>query len=240
MRIIRFKYLNYIFKCKTWVSFVLCQYFIQEGIKTITGENLSVQAASTLEMSTSLRLELCEVARTARTNTRNTERELQEVVVSSDQVAEEANLRRREVRTKENEVTRIVEEIANFRLLVESEEKCLDDQLGMVKDELHQLHQLKSEQRVDTDKLRRELTSSETRLIQIQQQRREDYLAGQKFLKHVADRTVTYLEDCTKYRDQASCAMLDEVNKRLRDINSARREIEIRVTKALEDSQKRL
>ena len=218
-------------------SFILCRYFIQEGIKTITGENLSVQAASTLEMSTSLRLELCEVARTARTNTRNTERELQEVVVSSDQVAEEANLRRREVRTKENEVPRLVEEIANFKLLVESEEKCLDDQLGMVKDELHQL---KSEQRVNTDKLRRELTSSETRLNQIQQQRREDYLAGQKFLKHVADRTVTYLEDCTKYRDQASCAMLDEVNKRLRDIRSAKRDIEVRVTKALEDSKKRL
>ena len=190
-----------------------------------------------MEISTSVRLELCEVARTARTNTRNTERYLQEVVVSSDQVAEEANLRRREVSTKENEITRLVEEIANFRLLIKSEEKSLDDQLGMVKEELHQL---KREQRIDTDKLRRELTSSETRLIQIQQQRREDYLAGQKFLKHVADRTVTYLEDCTKYRDQASCAMLDEVNKRLRDINSARREIEIRVIKALEDSQKRL
>jgi len=210
---------------------------LQEGIKTITGENLSVQAASTLEMSTSLRLELCEVARTARTNTRNTERELQEVVVSSDQVAEEANLRRREVRTKENEVTRIVEEIANFRLLVESDEKSLDDQLGMVKDELHQL---KSEQRVNTDKLRRELTSSEIRLNQIQQQRREDYLAGQKFLKHVAERTVTYLEDCTKYRDQASCAMLDVVNKRLRELGRARKEIELRVTKALEESKKRL
>merc|ERR1712098_674281 len=37
---------------------------LQEGIKTITGENLTVQAASTLEISTSVRLELCEVART--------------------------------------------------------------------------------------------------------------------------------------------------------------------------------
>ena len=107
----------------------------------------------------------------------------------------------------------------------------INDQLGMVKEELYQL---KSEQRADTDKLRRELTSSETRLIQIQQQRREDFLAGQKFHKHVADRTVTYLEDCTKYRDQASCAMLDAANKRLSEFTSARKEIEILVAKALE------
>jgi len=209
---------------------------LQEDIKTLTGENLTVQAASTLELSTSVRLELCEVARTARASTRNTERELQEVAVSSDQVAEEANIRRKEVYHKENELSRLDEDITNFKLFVESEEKCLDDQLRIVKDELHQL---KSEQRVDTDKLRRELVSSETRLNQIQHQRKEDYLAGQKFLKHVADRTVTYLEDGTKYRDQVSRAMHDAVNKRLRDLKNSRKEIELRVTKAIEESKKK-
>jgi len=207
---------------------------LQEDIKTQTGENLTIQAVSDLDSCSSVRLELCEVARTSRTKTRNAERELQEVTVCSGQVNEEVNVRRREVRNKENEVTRVDDNISNYRLLVENEEKSLDDQLRIVKDELHQL---KNEQRVDTDKLRRELSSKKTQLNEIKQRRKEDYLDGQKFLKHVAERTVTYLEDCTKYRDQASHAMLEAVNVRLKDLKRAKKEIDIRVTKALKECQ---
>merc|ERR1711915_131595 len=146
----------------------------------------------------------------------------------------EVNVRRREVRNKENEVTRVDDNISNYRILVENEEKSLDDQLRIVKDELHHL---KNEQRVDTVKLRRELSSKKTQLNEIKQRRKEDYLDGQNFLKHVAERTVTYLEDCTKYRDQASHAMLEAVNGRLKDLKRAKKEIDIRVTKALKESQ---
>merc|ERR1712083_1144370 len=124
--------------------------------------------------------------------------------------------------------------ISNYRLLVENEEKSLDDQLRIVKDELHQL---KNEQRVDTDKLRSELSSKKTQLNEIKQRRKKDYLDGQKFLKHVAERTVTYLEDCTKYRDQASQAMLEAVNVRLKHLKRAKKEIDIRFTKALKECQ---
>ena len=186
--------------------------------------------------SNSMRVELAEMARSSRTLTRNTERELQGVVTTSEQGKEEVGLRKKEVASKESELARLGDETVKYKEQVEKEEKYYDTKLASIKE---QLHQLKSQDRVNTEMLERDLIIARDRLEKIQMKRKEEKEAGQEFLRKVADKTVSYMEECTGHRDKAARAVFEAARDRVEMVRRAGTEMQEKVEKALKETDRK-
>ena len=142
----------------------------------------------------STRAELGEMAKGSRTVTRNTERELQATMAISEQGKREVSSRKTEQSRKEEELTKLIEELTKNKEQIDIEEKDYNTELAVVKD---QLHQFKSKERVNIEVLERELVAAKERSSAIRSQREKYLKDGTEFLRKVADRTVSYIEECT-------------------------------------------
>jgi len=216
---------------------------LQEGLQTQAGEMISIHVDSfqggrgeESAASNSMRVELAEMARSSRTLTRNTERELQGVVATSEQGKEEVTLRKKEVASKESELARLSDETVKYKEQVEKEEKYFDTQLASIKE---QLHQLKSQDRVNTEMLERDLIIARDRLEKVQMKRKEEKEAGQEFLRKVADKTVSYMEECTGHRDKAARAVFEAARDRVEMVRRAGTEMQEKVEKALKETERK-
>ena len=185
--------------------------------------------------SNTLRTELGELARSSRTHTRNTERELQSLVTASELGKEELIARKREKASKEADVARLEEDHGKFKDQMIKEEILFDSHLGSIRD---QLHQLKSQDRVNTEMKEIELHIVQDRLDKIQQKRNAEKEAGQEFLRKVADKTVSYMEECTGYRDDAARAVMEAARAKVEIVRKAGHEIQIKVADALKETDR--
>merc|ERR1712183_551864 len=185
--------------------------------------------------SNSTRTELGEMARSSRTITRNTERELQGVVAKSEQGKEEVVMRKREMASKEGQVARLAEETIKFKEQVDREEVQYNSQLASIGE---QLHQLKSQDRVNMEKIEREYIVAKDTLERLQLKRKVDKEAGQEFLRKVADKTVSYMEECTGYRDNAARAVMEAAREKVEMVRKAGVEIQDKVEKALKETDR--
>merc|ERR1712183_16522 len=175
------------------------------------------------------------MARTSRTITRNTERELQGVVAKSEQGKEEVVLRKREMASKDGEVARLAEETVKFKEQVGREEVQYNSQLASIGE---QLHQLKSQDRVNMEKIEREYIVAKDTLERLQLKRKVDKEAGQEFLRKVADKTVSYMEECTRYRDNAARAVMEAAREKVEMVRKAGVEIQDKVEKVLKETDR--
>jgi len=215
---------------------------LQEGLRTKAGELVSIVVDSFQggrgEESTAgntMRSELGEMARASRTLTRNTEREHQGVVATFDQGKEEVVVRKKEVASKEGELARLTDEAAKYKDQTDKEGKCYDAQLTDIKT---QLHHLKSQDKVNTEMLERELTIAKENLENIQVKRTKEKEAGLEFLRKVADKTVTYMEECTGYRDKAARAVLEAARDRVEMVRRAGTEMQEKVDRAVKETER--
>eukprot|EP00092_Neocalanus_flemingeri_P020002 GFUD01021662.1.p1 GENE.GFUD01021662.1~~GFUD01021662.1.p1 ORF type:complete len:717 (+),score=252.28 GFUD01021662.1:121-2271(+) len=214
---------------------------MQEGLKTQSGETICLHVETFQggrgegTLANSMRTELSEMARSSRTLTRNTERELQEVVTLYEKFQEEVAMRKKELMSKKAEVARIVEETTKQKEQVDREELLYDKQLADIRE---QLHHLKSQDRDNTEWKQRELVTAKDRLEKLQQKRKEEEAAGREFLRKVADKTVSYMEECTGYRDKAAMAVLETARARVEMVRRAGTEIQEKVDKALKDTER--
>ena len=188
-----------------------------------------------ISASNSLRTELGEMARSSRTHTRNTERELQGLVTTSELGKEEVITRKREKASKEGDVARLEEDSVKFKDQMAKEEMSFNGQLDNIRD---QLHQLKSQDRVNTEMKERELFINRDRLEKIQQKRSVEKEAGQEFLRKVADKTVSYMEDCTGYRDNAARAVMEAAREKVEMVKNAGLEMQGKVEKVLRETDR--
>merc|ERR1712083_729291 len=115
---------------------------------------------------------------------------------------------------------------------IDMEEKNFNAELELIKE---QLHQLKSKERVNIEVLERELLSAEEKLIAIRLHREKYVKDGTEFLRKVADRTVSYIEECTGYRDSATRAVLEAARTRVEMVKNSGRELEEKVGRALQE-----
>jgi len=215
---------------------------LQEGLRTQAGEMVCLQVdtfqggrGEGSAASNSTRTELGEMARSSRTITRNTERELQGVVAKSEQGKEEVVMRKREMASKEGEVARLAEETVKFKEQVDREEVQYNSQLASIGE---QLHQLKSQDRVNMEKIEREYIVAKDTLERLQLKRKVDKEAGQEFLRKVADKTVSYMEECTGYRDNAARAVMEAAREKVEMVRKAGVEIQDKVEKALKETDR--
>jgi len=214
---------------------------MQEGLRSQSGELVALEVHSfqggrddEMVANNSMRAELGELAKSARTSTRNTERELQATVATTEQGKREIMTRRSELESKEKEVSRISDELIKNKEQISVEEKYYNDELTAIKD---QLHHLKSTERVNKEVLERELVAAKEKLGMKQFQREKYKSDGILFLRKVSDRAVSYMEECTGYRDSAARAVLDAAKARVELVKKASCELEDKVEKALQYTQ---
>ena len=188
-----------------------------------------------ISASNSLRTELGEMARSSRTHTRNTERELQGLVTTSELGKEEVITRKRDKASKEGDVARLEEDSVKFKDQMAKEEMSFNGQLDNIRD---QLHQLKSQDRVNLEMKERELFINRDRLEKIQQKRSVEKEAGQEFLRKVADKTVSYMEECTGYRDNAARAVMEAAREKVEMVKNAGLEMQGKVEKVLRETDR--
>merc|ERR1712142_1149893 len=156
---------------------------LQEGMRTQSGEVVSLlvhsfQGAGGREdevSNNSTRAELGEMAKCSRTTTRNTDRELQTAVSTTEQG-------KREVMTRnyEMDLSKIIEEIAKTKEQIETEEKNSNTELLRIKD---RLHQLKSKDKMNKEGLERELLAAKGKLEAVQLKREKYRSDGLEFLR---------------------------------------------------------
>ena len=116
---------------------------------------------------------------------------------------------------------------------MEKEEDFYDSKLTEIK---QQLHNLKSKDRVDMQVLQRDLLLAEEELKTAQAKRKKDLKDGEAFLRQVSEKTVHYIEECTKYRNNAAKAVFEAAKERVEVVKRAGGEIEKKVNKALEEN----
>eukprot|EP00092_Neocalanus_flemingeri_P107958 GFUD01138582.1.p1 GENE.GFUD01138582.1~~GFUD01138582.1.p1 ORF type:complete len:711 (+),score=238.23 GFUD01138582.1:141-2273(+) len=215
---------------------------MQEGLKTQSGETICLHVETFqggrrdgTSANKSMRTELSEMTRDSRTLTRNNEREMQRVVTASEQFKEELAMRKKEVASKEGEVARVTEESTKVKEQIDREELLYNRQFEDIND---QLYQLKSQDRVNMEMKQRELVIAKDRLEKLQLKTKEERETGQEFLKKVADRTVSYMEECTGYRDEAARAVFDAATARVEMIKRAGIEMQGKVDQALKETKR--
>jgi len=216
---------------------------LQEGMRTQSGEVVSLlvhsfQGAGGREdeiSNNSTRAELGEMAKCSRTTTRNTDRELQTAVSTTEQGKREVMTRKNEMDLKEKDLSKIIEEIAKTKEQIETEEKNLNTELLRIKD---QLHQLKSKDKMNKEGLERELLAAKGKFKALQLQREKYRSDGLEFLRKVSARAASYIEECTAYRDRAVAAVLEVAKARVELVKKARFEIEEKVEQALQDTKR--
>merc|ERR1711942_661460 len=118
---------------------------------------------------------------------------------------------------------------------IDIEEKAYNTELAVIKD---QLHQFKSKERVNIEVLERELVAAKDRLSAIRSQREKYLKDGTEFLRKVADRTVSYIEECTSYRDSATRAVLEAARVKVEMVKQAGMELEDKVEKVLQETMR--
>lgn len=215
---------------------------IQEGLRTQTGELVCIQVNSfqgssdeDKTASNSIRVELGEMVRTSRTNTRNKERELQAAVTNLLHAKDQDLWGKKELSSKEAELSRLLEELVKSKEQMDKEEDYYDSQLTVIKE---QLHSIKSQEKVNMQELQKDLILCEENLKSVQIKRRKDLEEGKAFLRKVSEKTVNYIEQCTIYRDNAARAVFDAAKQRVEIVKKAGMEIEEKVDQALKDSKR--
>ena len=186
-------------------------------------------------VNNSTRAELGEMAKDARTVTRNTERELQSTMADTEQGKREVMSRKNELGRKEEELSRLLEELARNKEQIDVEEKNYNTELAGIKE---QLHQFKSKDRVNMEALERDLFAAKEKLSAIQLARETYLKEGTEFLRKVANRTVSYIEECTGYRDSAARVVLERVRARVETVLNAGVELSERVERALQENKR--
>jgi len=211
---------------------------LQEGIRSKSGENVCLQVHSFQGgregenmVNNSTRVELGEMTKGSRMVTRNTERELQ-ATMFTEQAKREVSNRKNEMSGIEEELSRLNKELTMNKEQVDIEEKNFNTELALIKE---QLHQLKSKDRVNIEMLERELLSAEEKLSAVRMHREKYVKDGTEFLRKVADRTVSYIEECTGYRDSAARAVLEAARTRVEMVKNSGRELEQKVERALQE-----
>jgi len=214
---------------------------MQEGMQTQSGEIICLQVNSFQggqedeEMvNNSTRAELGEMAKGSRTVTRNTERELHASMSTTEQGRREVLSRKNELSRKEEELSRLVEELALIKEKIDAEERNYNTELAVIKE---QLHQLKSKERINMEALERELLAAQEKLSAIRLERERYVKEGTDFLRKVANRTVSYIEECTGYRDSAARSVLEAARARVEMVRNAGVELEGKVEKALQETK---
>jgi len=212
---------------------------LQEGIRSKSGENVCLQVHSFQGgredenmVNNSTRVELGEMTKGSRMVTRNTERELQATMSATEQAKREVSNRKNEMSRIEEELSRLNKELTMYKEQVDVEEKNFNTELALIKE---QLHQLKSKDRVNIEMLERELLSAEEKLSAVRMHREKYVKDGTEFLRKVADRTVSYIEECTGYRDSAARAVLEAARTRVEMVKNSGRELEEKVERALQE-----
>jgi len=212
---------------------------LQEEIRAKSGENVCLQVHSFQGgreddnlANNSTRAELGEMAKGSRTVTRNTERELQGTISTTEQARREVANRKTEVGRIEQELSRMNDDLTVTKEQIDIEEKNFNDKMALIKE---QLHHFKSKDRVNIEVLERELLSAEEKLSAIRLHREKYVKDGTEFLRKVADRTVSYIEECTGYRDSAARAVLETARTRVEMVKNSGRELEEKVERALQE-----
>ena len=185
-------------------------------------------------VNNSTRAELGEMAKGSRTVTRNTERELHATMSTTEQGRREVLSRKNELCRKEEELSRLVEELAMSKEKIDVEERNYNKELAVIKD---QLHQFKSKERINMEALERELLAAQEKLSAIRLEREKYVKEGTEFLRKVANRTVSYIEECTGYRDSAARAVLEAARAKIDMVRNAGVELEGKVEKVLQETK---
>jgi chromosome segregation ATPase len=154
-----------------------------------------------------LRTDLAELLKSRRANTRNTERELQAEVTKAEQLEDFLKQKKNEEAQKKTEVKNMQEEIAAFREAIEKEDAAFDARITSLKDSLHRI---RSQEGVDMQAKNRQLTHLLETVAQAKMKQQVEHKKGIDFLERVCERTVTYMEECTKYRDMAAKTVLEQ------------------------------
>ena len=186
-------------------------------------------------VNNSTRAELGEMTKGSRTVTRNTEREFQATMSITEQGRREVSLRRTELNRKEEEFSRLIEELTLNKEQIDLEEKDYNTELASIKE---QLHQFKSKERVNIEVLQKELLAANEKLSVIRLQREKYVKDGTEFLRKVADRTVSYIEECTSCRDSAARAVLEAARVKVEMVKKAGMELEDKVEKVLKETMR--
>ena len=184
-------------------------------------------------VNNSTRAELGEMTKGSRTVTRNTEREFQATMSITEQGKREVSLRKTELNRKEEELSRLIEELTLNKEQIDLEEKDYNTELASIKE---QLHQFKSKERFNIEVLQKELLAANEKLSAIRLQREKYVKDGAEFLRKVADRTVSYIEECTSYRDSATRAVLEAARVKVERVKKAGMELEDKVKKVLQET----
>jgi len=206
---------------------------LEEGLKNHSGDQINLSMArfngeqiakdSVDQMGGDLRMELGELLRSARTETRVKERELQDDRTGVEQVKESLELKKKELNDREMELRRLGEEINICKIKMEKEDKLYDQELSTMREELLRL---KSTERVNMDELARELERSQERLQIVQEEREKHRKEGEEFLRKAADRAVTYIEENNGYRDRAVEKVKQLAVTQVEKVRAAAREVE--------------
>ena len=130
--------------------------------------------------------------------------------------------------------SRLIEELVLSKEQMDKEENYYDSQLTGIKE---QLHHIKSQEKVNMQELQRELILREENLKSVQKRRKKDLEEGMAFIRKVSEKTVSYIEQCTMYRDDAAKAVFDAAKERVEIVKKAGLEIEKKVNQALKDTK---
>lgn len=159
------------------------------------------------EANARLRPDLTELLKSRRATTRNTEREVQAEVVKAEQLEDVLRQKKSEETQKKVDVKNLQEEITAYREMVEKEDAVFDAQITTLKEALHRI---RSQEGVDFQAKNRHLTHLEEKLAQAKMKQQVEHKKGLDFLERVCERTVTYMEECTKHRDGAAKSVVEQ------------------------------
>jgi len=154
-----------------------------------------------------LRPDLTELLKKRRAATRNTEREVQAELVKAEQQEDVLRHKKSEETQKKVDVKNLQEEITAFREMVEKEDAVFDTQITTLKEALHRI---RSQEGVDFQAKNRQLTHLQEKLAQAKLKQQIEHKKGLDFLEKVCERTVSYMEECTKNRDSAAKSIVDQ------------------------------
>jgi len=216
---------------------------LQEGLVTSQGEKICLpmtsfhgqELQSRVVFGSEMRLELGDMLRSVRTTTRNTEKVVESSDLSIEQTGDMLIGKKREVEDKDIEQKRLQVELDGFKNKMQNAEAKLDHELSDMREDLRRM---KLTERVDVESRERELKSAQDSLDMARIETERERTDGVKFLKKVADRSVTYIEENTGYRDHAVQSVKNQAIKKLQKLKDLAVKIEKDSDEALRESER--
>jgi len=184
-----------------------------------------------------LKPDLAELLKSRRAATRNTERELQAEVAKAEQLEDVLRQKKNEEAQKKMDVKNLQDEIAAFRETIEKEDAAFDARITSLKESLHRI---RSQEGVDFQAKNRQLTHLQETLAQEKMKQQVEHKKGIDFLERVCERTVTYMEECTNYRDAAAKSVLDQTLTVVNTVKNSILQMDAKVDSAIKAVEQNL